>query len=82
MTITRGTTPEAARWTHRPRREKKNLSDIPNREGISLATNDRVLRSRGPYKMLNQRIANMVPAGLSDLQGPSVFFTGLSGDGM
>jgi hypothetical protein len=42
MAITRGTTPESARWTRRPRREK-NLSDIPDHEGISLATNDRVL---------------------------------------
>jgi len=67
-----------------PEERKKNLSDSPEDEGISLAPNDRVLRSRGPQIMPNQRLANMPPAmvGPSDLQDPSAFLAGLGGDGL
>lgn len=55
-----------------PEERKKNLSDSHDDEAISLAAPDRVLRSRGPQMLGNQRIPNM-PAGPSDLQDPSVF---------
>jgi hypothetical protein len=58
-----------------PEERKKNLSDSPDDEAISVAAPERKLRSRGLQMMPNQRIPNM-PAGPSDLQDPSVFLAG------
>ena len=60
-----------------PEERKKNLSDSPDDEAISLVGSHRVLRSHGPQMMGNQRIPNM-PAGLSDLQDPSAFLAGMN----
>jgi len=64
-----------------PEDRKKNMTDSPADEGISLGTNERVLRSRGPQMMSNQRLASIHPAmaGPSDLQDPSTFLAGVSG---
>jgi hypothetical protein len=59
-----------------PEERKKTMSESPIDEAISLAAQDRVLRSRGPHRMLaNQRISNMHSAihGPTDLQDPSKF---------
>jgi hypothetical protein len=65
-----------------PEERNKTMSDSPVDEAISLAAQDRVLRSRGPHIMMaNQRISSMHPRmhGPADLQDRSKFLaqTGL-----
>jgi hypothetical protein len=61
-----------------PEERKKNLMDSPDDEAISLAAQEKGLRSRGPHMIQNQRLAGRFPAGPSDLQDPSVFLSALT----
>jgi hypothetical protein len=60
-----------------PPEERKVKMSIgsPVDEAISLVSQDRVLRSRGPHMMPNQRISNLAMQGPADLQDPLMFVT-------
>ncbi len=60
-----------------PPEERKVKMSIgsPVDEAISLVSQDRVLRSRGPQVISNQRISNLVMQRPADLQDPSMFVT-------
>lgn len=61
-----------------PEERKKNLMDNPDDEAISLAAQERNLRSRKPHMMQNQRLGGRHQAGPPDLQDPSAFIAGLT----